>query len=91
MDNSTVIENCVNICTPPLELVEIPSPKFKKEESTCVRISVSSTDFTLKDNNYEKLPISTETHIQNLLDKLTIKELASLVIGYDYVRGSRLN
>ena len=91
LDNSTVIENCVNICTPPLELVELPSPKFKKEESTCVRISVSSTDFTLKDNNYEKLPISTETHIQNLLDKLTIKELASLVIGYDYVRGSRLN
>lgn len=92
LDKDTVIEKCENICPAPTELQEIPVPKIKYEEVECsVKLSIDSADFDVKKNSYEKLTVATEAKILNLLDKLSIEELASLVVGYDYMRSTKVN
>lgn len=81
-ETEVVMEQCVNVCPRRESFPELQAPEKEDEDiSLLPRIAVSAADITVKVNEYNELPVSTDNEIREFLDKLTNEELATLVVG----------
>ena len=77
------VERAVNICKTqkPIKELEPAELQMTTKEHDIPNYNIAGSDFTYKENQYDKLPITTDAKIENILDTLTDKELVELAVG----------
>lgn len=84
-----VTEKCVNIAVRKTPIVEITPPEKIVISEETESIEVSSKDIETIVHTYEKPVPKASERVLNLIDKMSVEELARLVIG-DNVTGKRI-
>ncbi|MBN1316429.1 MAG: fibronectin type III-like domain-contianing protein, partial [Anaerolineales bacterium] len=83
LDGDVVVSKHTNICKPQFKIEEIQPPKitYMDDLSNIVRLKVKATDFETVTFEYKSPPVYSDSKVDPILEKLTIKDMAELVVG----------
>ncbi len=83
LEDSVQVEKATNICKVQKSLNEIIPPTFEwaQADPGIPSFVILKKDILCKENNYNKLPITTDKTLRKLVHSLTLKELTKLIVG----------